>query len=328
MALSLNLLTLYADLQQQLAVRAERHGTIYRQKIKGGTYAYSRRNVGRARRDVFLGREDDEDVQARVELIRAETTLAKDRRKIVSALKAAGFPAPPTETALVLDALDDAGVLRQIVIVGTAAYQIYAPLLGAIPEQAYRTSQDADFATMSLAISGDAKNETLETILRRADLKFTGRLGLDRKSLPSSFRAASGFMVDLLTPIFRRDDPNPMPLPNLKAGATPLQHLKWLVENAVPIAVLHGSGIPAFVPQPARFAIHKFIIAQKRAVNREKRFKDLAQAKAIIDILKTRDPYALEDARDAAFADGKEGWEVPIRRSLKELKLNSEFEAV
>jgi hypothetical protein len=106
------------------------------------------------------------------------------------------------------------------------------------------------------------------TILRRADPTFAGRLGLNPKDLPSSFRANSGFTVDLLTPVLRRDDRNPMPLTNLRAGAVPLQHLKWLIENPVPVTVLHGSGIPAFVPQPARYAIHRLIIAQKRTANR------------------------------------------------------------
>jgi hypothetical protein len=328
MALPLNLITVYADLVQQVHARAERHGSIYRQHIKGADYAYSRRTVGAVRRDVFLGREDDPAVRARIAAIRAESMLAKERRKLVAALRTAGMPVPPPELGAVLDVLDDAGLLGQVVLVGTAAFQCYPPVVGDTMPSASLITQDADIATISLSISADTQGDTLETILRRADPSFTGRLGLKPTDLPSSFRTESGYMVDLLTPVLRRDDPNPMPLPNLRAGATPLQHLKWLVENPVPIAVLLGTGIPAFVPQPARYAVHKLIIAQKRAVNPQKRQKDLAQAKALIDILKQRDRYALEDARDSAFAEGVEGWRVPIERSLAELKLNAEFEQV
>jgi hypothetical protein len=319
MAFSLNLLTLYADLVQQVHARVERHGTVYRQNLKGAGYLYSKRNVGKTRRDIFLGREDDPEVEARVSLIKLEAALAKDRRKTIQALQKTGFPTPAPEPSAVLDALDDSGLLTKMVVVGTVAYQNYTPLIGDLLPRDYMSTQDTDFATISLALEADEKGETLETILKRADPTFIGRMGVDPKALPSAFRASSGFMVDLLTPILRRDYPNPMPLKNLRAEATPLQHLKWLIEKPVPICVLHGAGIPAFVPQPARFAMHKLLIAQKRTVNREKRQKDLAQAKALIDILKRRDPYALIDAREAAFAEGLEGWEIPIKRSEKEL---------
>ncbi len=326
--MNLPLITLYADLVQQAHARAERHGSIYIQHIKGADYAYSRRTVAATRRDVFLGRADDEAVQQRIASIKAESNLAKQRRKLVAALKVGGVPAPLAELGNVLDALDDSGLLTQTVLVGTAAYQCYPPVIGAVLPFASIITQDADLATMSLAISADQDGDTLETVLKRADPTFSGRMGLNPRDYPSSFRSASGYMVDLLTPILRRDDPNPMPLKNLKAGATPLQHLKWLIENPVPIAVLYGTGIPAFVPQPARYAVHKLIIAQKRLVNPQKRQKDLAQAKALIEALQARDPYALSDARDAAFAEGREEWQVPVKRSLKELKLNAAFEAV
>jgi hypothetical protein len=45
----------------------------------------------------------------------------------------------------------------------------------------------------------------------------------------------------------------------------------------------------------------------------------------LIDAFKRRDPFALEDARDAAFAEG-DGCRTPIERSLKDLELNADFE--
>lgn len=322
----LNLQTLYADLVQDTHGQSTPAATVYERTLRGIRFLYAKKRVGLSRKDIFIGRADDDDVKAKVESFRSEMERAESRRKTIVALRAAGVPVPTTELGRVLDALADAGILRRTVVVGTSAYQCYPPLIGSALPTATLMSQDADIATMSLAISSDENGETLEAILKKADPTFTGRLGIDRESLPSSFRAATGFTVDLLTPILRRDDPNPMPLEKLRAGAVPLQHLKWLIETPVPVCVLHGAGIPAFVPQPARFAIHKLIIAQKREANREKRTKDLAQAKALIEILKRRDPFALEDARDAAFAEGREGWQVPVERSLKELKLGADFE--
>lgn len=311
--------TLYADLVQELHARSERPGSVYTRAIRGIEYTYAKRSVGVSRRDVFIGRADDAETKARAAAIRAENERAKARRKTISALKAGGVPAPAPQLGAVLDALDDAGLLTKMVVVGTAAYQCYTPLAGRILPAAQLMTQDADFATLSLTIEADEKGEALETILKRADPSFASVPGLNRKAPPAHFRSASGLMVDLLTPQLRRDDTNPMPLENLKAGAMPLQHLKWLIEEPAQAAVLFSAGIPVLVPQPARYAIHKLIVAQKRTVDRSKREKDLAQASALITVMRETDPYALEDARDDAFAQGRDGWETPIRRSLNEI---------
>jgi hypothetical protein len=321
MAIPLNIVTLYADLVQDLHMRQERPASIYRREIKGINYAYAKRQAGTDRRDIFLGRSDSLEVQERLEQIEAETERASNRRLTIAALRAAGIPTPIRELGEALDAIDDAGILKTTVLVGTAAYQCYPAYVGELLPNASLSTEDADIATMSLAITADVPEDTFETVLKRADKTYAGLPTLNPKSLPSRFRAKSGFTVDLLTPILRRDDPNPIALKGLGAAAATLQHLRWLIENPVQAACLFGSGIPLFIPQPARYAVHKLIIAQKRTGNLIKRTKDLAQAKALIDILQRRDPYALEDARKAAFAEGYEGWEVPIRRSETELGL-------
>lgn len=321
-----NIQTLYADLVQGLHARIERPGSLYTRSKGDGEYAYVKRSVGTTRRDVYIGPASATETSHRIEEIGAENLRAKERRKTISALKAAGVPAPQSALGAVLDALDDAGLLRHTVVVGTAAYQCYPPLVGAVLPAAGLTTQDADLATASLAISADDATESLETILKRADPTFTLLPGLDPKAPPSHFRSASGFIVDLLTPQLRRDDPNPMPLTKLKAGAIPMQYLRWLITDPLQAAIMYSSGSAAFVPQPARYAVHKLIVAQKRTSDRTKRAKDLLQSRALIDILKTRDPYALADARDAALEEGQEGWKTPILRSLTELGLNAAFE--
>ncbi len=317
----LTLQTLYADLVQQVQAVAERSASVYEREIKGIAYLYAKRTVGRTRRDMFLGRADDETVRDRAALINEESQRARDRGKVVSLLRNAGVPAPVSALAEVLDALDEAGLLKQAVVVGTAAYQCYAVPVGHALPAASLTTQDADLATASLALSAADGEETLETILKRADATFRPVPGLDRAALPSHFRSASGFVVDLLTPQLRRTDPNPMPLPALQAGATPLQYLQWLITDPMPAAVLYRSGIAVNIPQPARFAVHKLIIAQKRGGDTAKRRKDLAQAEALIAALKAADPFALSDAYEDAASQGITGWKRPLERSLAELGL-------
>jgi hypothetical protein len=59
-----------------------------------------------------------------------------------------------------------------------------------------------------------------------------------------------------------RDETNPVPLKGLEAGAAPLQHLAWLIEAPLLAAALWGPGVLVRIPQPARYAVHKLILAQ------------------------------------------------------------------
>lgn len=317
----LPLQTLYADLVQQVHAVVERSASLYRRDISGVSYIYGKRPAGASRRDIFIGRADDPAAGERAAGIAQENAAAKVRTSLVSALRRAGIPAPGIALAQVLDTLEEAGLLRQAVVVGTAAYQCYpAPAGHLLPSSAMMT-QDADLATASLAISAVDAGETLETILKRADPTFRPLPGLHRAAPPSHFRSGAGFVVDLRTPQLRRNDPNPMPLPALAAGAVPLQYLAWLIEAPMEAAVLYRSGIAVRIPQPARFAVHKLILAQKRGGDTTKRVKDLVQAGALIAALKRSDPFALSDAFEDACAQGVTGWKRPADRSLAELGL-------
>lgn len=325
--LPLNVLTLYADLLQQLQ-SASQAGTLYTQKISGHTYQYVRWQAGQKRLDRLLGRADHPETAKAASRIRAENQLRKQRRKLIAALRK-WCPPPHPGIGSVLDAVADAGLFKNgAVLVGTAAYLCYGPLVGAELPAAALITQDVDIATAKLALQTNAgldsghggspaKLITMETILKRADESFGSLPGLDPRAMPSRFRAETGLMVDLLTPLLRRTDRNPMRLPHLRAGAAPLQYLKWLLEDPVDAIALHGSGVLVSIPQPARFAVHKLIIAQKRPGANLKRQKDLLQAKALMEALSAHDPEALELALADAKRRGSEGWRRPITASLE-----------
>jgi hypothetical protein len=162
-------------------------------------------------------------------------------------------------------------------------------------------------------------------VLRRADPSFAPIPALSRPTAPSSaFRAKDGFMVDLITQQRTRRDANPLPIKGAGAGATPLQFVGWLIAEPLAAVVLYGNGVPVTVPQPARFAVHKLILAQERQPNqRAKRQKDLAQAGALIEALRESDPFALHAALEDARGQGR-GWSTRLDRSLKELKVSTE----
>ncbi len=314
--------TLFADLAQQVAT-APRAGSVYRRGRDGTEYIYAKIPVGNDRIDTFIGKSGDPNAEAEAELLQGGMALAADRRRIVAMLRRHGLAGPDRTLGAALDALAHAGLFREgAVLIGTGAYLVSEALVGSrLPTSTLMTG-DLDLATASLALSADPP-ERMEDILKRADPTFSAVMQLDPRQPSSHFRNAQGYLVDLVTPKLRRDDANPMPLRALQAGAAPLQHLAWLIEDPVATVALWGAGIPIAVPQPARFAVHKLILAQRRdQANRIKRSKDLAQARALIEVLLQHDRFALVDVLADARGRGRDGWSIPIDRSLTELGLS------
>jgi hypothetical protein len=319
-ALTPTLQTLFTDLMQQVAT-APPAGSVYARSLEGTDYLYAKIAVGSDRVDRFLGRKGDAAAEALAETMRRGMALAKDRRSLVAMLKRGGLAGPDRALGAALDAIAHAGLFRDgAVLVGTAAYMMFEPHVGArLPAPTLMTG-DLDLAAASLVLSADPP-ETMQAILRRADPSYEAVMQLDPRRPPSRFRNAAGYLVDLVTPTRYRDDANPVALPALEAGAAPLQHLAWLIADPLATVALWGSGVPVTIPQPARFAVHKLILAQRRdAGDRIKRRKDLDQAAALIAALRAHDPYLLDDALVDARAQGKAGWSDRIDRSLAELE--------
>src|SRR3954470_21094715 len=296
-----SLLTLYADLAQQVRY-AERGGSIYSRGIGGATYLYAKIPAGASRREVYLGKEGDPEAEAKADSIRRAAEAARERRATVRTLQQRGLRGPNPWLGRMLDALEEAGLFGQgLVVVGTGAFQMMEAVVGHYLPEASLITADIDLVTANLAMRA-ADGETMETVLRRADPTINSVPELDLRDLPSRFKGKESF-VDLLTPVLRRTDATPMPLEHLEAGAAPLQYLRWLIHELVSVTALWGAGVPVFVPAPARYAVHKLILPHKRNPgSREKRFKDLTQARALIEALSISDPFALEDTLHDARA--------------------------
>lgn len=309
--------TLYADLVRQVET-APVAGTVYQRNRDGIVYHYAKVPVGTERIDRFIGRDGDPTADAEAERMTQGMALAKGRRRAVTMLKSAGLAAPDRSLGAALDAIAFAGLFRNgAVLVGTAAYLISEPLVGRRLPAPLLMTGDLDLATANIALTADPP-ESMEAIFRRADPSYAAVLQLDPRQPAARFRNARGYMIDLLTPTRRREE-RPVPLKGLGAGAEPLQHLRWLIEQPVSAVALWGAGIAVRIPQPVRFAVHKLIVAQRRhATDRIKRQKDLAQAAAMIEALEQQDPFGLEDALDDARAQGR-SWAQSVDRSLAEI---------
>src|SRR6185437_6065464 len=71
--------------------------------------------------------------------------------------------------------------------------------------------------------------------------------------------------------------------------------LDYLIHEEIPAAVLHDAGVLVNVPSPARYALHKLIVAQRRRSGVAKIDKDIRQAEALIDALASRRPTDLRE---------------------------------
>lgn len=123
-------------------------------------------------------------------------------------------------------------------------------------------------------------------------------------------------MVDFLVPKMREESSVFM-LEPLGVHAQALPFLNLLIADPIPAVGLYRHGVLVRIPRPERYAIHKLIVAQRRAGSTQaKARKDLAQAEWLIAVLVQDRPRAVEDAFETAMASGRE-WRDAIRRSFK-----------
>ncbi|KZL18267.1 hypothetical protein PsAD2_02659 [Pseudovibrio axinellae] len=292
-------------------------GSVYQQAKGNVENIFVKMPVGAGRKSLYIGPALQKETQAKVEAIKHASERARARRKDLSILNKVGVLSTHSYAGRVLDAMAYHGLFRNgAILVGTLAYQCYPLLLGCTLPSTQLATDDADLVAASLAIKADDGIDML-SILKDADPSFEPIPELDGRAKPSRFRSRIGFVVDLLTPTRTRGEKQPLELQGLDAGAMSLQYLAWLIDLSSPAALPYGSGIPVYVPRPERYAVHKLIISQKRAHTITKTSKDLAQAKALIEVVERTRPGLIADELLDAQAQGKQGWSDPIVKAMK-----------
>lgn len=312
----LNLLTVYADLLQSLELGDTTAASIATKTVGKKKYVYATTKDGSARIERYLGSVDDLEVKEKVERYRHAAARVKSLRSTVSMLKQARLPAPSLPLGRILEVVANAGLFKRgMTLVGTAAYQTYAGVLGHYLPAATLATNDADLSLAEFVAK--EPEEDIGSILKRADSTFSPVWHADDK-LPKAFRASNGFSVDLVTS-HGRGRKSPVLVESLGCAATPLTFQEYATADTIETVALYGSGVLVRVPTPLRFAIHKLLVAQRRKpTDRAKKQKDLRQATEIIDIYLQIDEAALQTEIDEARCTG-EAWQAAINASLKEI---------
>ena len=130
----------------------------------------------------------------------------------------------------------------------------------------------------------------------------------------------AAFQLDFLTTLHRGGD-EPFEHPALGIVLQPLRFLEYLLEGVTETAIISDLGaVMVSVPAPARYAIHKLIIAGERVggTSSPKRGKDIEQARELFVYLRAARPESLEEAWSSAVVRGP-GWARRTRAGLAAL---------
>lgn len=324
--------TMYAELLDRLIVLDARRtigraqGSFVSKTVKGQAYWYFQHSApGGVQRQVYIGRKDAalDRLVARYREDRA--ALQPDTasvERLCAILRAGGALTTDAPSARVLRALADAGIFALGgMLVGTHAFVVLGNILGTRwPGAALRT-MDIDLAARpSLDIALPALDGDLPGALAQLEMGFLPVPPLDARNPSTSFKVrGQGLRVDLITPARNQRNVAPISIPRLRAAAQPLPFLDFLMEKPMRGAVVNGGGVLVNVPDPARFAFHKLIVAVERgAIMHTRREKDLRQAGQLLALLVRDRPGDVRMAWETLQQRGR-GWIRRVTAGLRAL---------
>ncbi|MDH4985845.1 GSU2403 family nucleotidyltransferase fold protein [Aminobacter anthyllidis] len=280
-------------LDAQFDMDFDESGAFIKVTSKGRDYWYYKPSVrdGKPDKRIYVGPVDDPEISKRVTNFRGIKVDFQARRKIVSTLVREGrLFAPERRVGDVVEALWKAGVFRlRACLVGTIAFQTYGTVLGYRFAGAALQTSDIDLAQFhSVSVAVEDSIPPVLDVLREVDETFGPAPALNDALGATRFLAQGGLRVEFLTPNRGSEEytGKPAKMPALGgAAAEPLRFLDFLIHEPVRTVLLHKGGIPVIVPDPARYAIHKLIVAARRSPGSQKDLKDLRQANQLAEAL-------------------------------------------
>jgi hypothetical protein len=204
----------------------------------------------------------------------------------------------------VFELLERAGVfLAGGVLVGSHAFALYGNMLGVQWESEATRTQDVDLAAERHLVIGLPDSDIdLHHAIIASELGFVEVPALDRRSPSTRFRVRGRQLsVDVLTPMIGRASSRPVYLKSLNIHAEPVRFLDYLLENTQEAVVVASAGVLVNVPAPARYALHKLVLAERRVpAFHTKMRKDIDQAEQLFQALLRDRPGDLLAAWTAA----------------------------
>jgi hypothetical protein len=290
---------------------ADLPGTFAKKQVKGRPYWYYQYlDVAGKKRQAYVGPESER-ILALVDR-RAAGGAKPALQALASSAAALGNATMLARHFRVIQRLGDYGFFRAGgVLVGTHAFLTFGNMLG-VKWSDGQLTQDVDFAhagkALSIALPAElevdvpAAIESLQMGLLPIEQTdgATGATYLDPKD--------PDFQIDFLTPL-HREGTKPYMHPQLRIRLQPLKFMEYLLEDIQQAVALTSGGAAVInVPHPARYAVHKLIVAGERPVARiTKSNKDILQSAAILAEMQGTSPGHVEGAWKDAVKRGP-GW--------------------
>jgi hypothetical protein len=205
-------------------------------------------------------------------------------------------------------------------LVGTHAFLALGNQLGVAWGSGTRTL-DLDFAhqgrggNVDVALPANLRVDT-DDALKSLQIGFLPALG-GSKGLAAQYASQRepGLRIDFLTAKRRSDQP--LAMPDLGVSLEPLRFMEYLMEGSGQGLLLdREDAIVVNLPDPARYGLHKLLVAYERGPSNPKHDKDILQALALIEWHLARAPNSLKLAWEDLLSRGP-GWGKRGRESLK-----------
>jgi len=274
-------------------------GSVTPRTNKNGTQYFVHRfyDGSGKQKETYLGVEGecDDQVFALREQIREAKSLVPELRLLIRA----GYQCADAKNYATMATLHKHGLFAAgATLIGSHAFGVILNHMG-VRAAAYATD-DIDVARSESLAFEQQPNCSFLDILRESGIHFIEVPQLDPRIPSSSFKqqGRSQFHVDLLMPSVD-DDIHIVPVPELKAHATALPFLSYLLAKTQICTLISREGsCPVRVPSPERFAIHKLVVSQLRTNMDVKSQKDIMQASILLAAMAEHYPGAIESAVD------------------------------
>lgn len=312
---------------------ANLRGSFAAKTVKGNKYWYFQYSAGGKLRQIYVG-PDSPKVRELIER-RGEARAVQALEPLARSAMVLGNDGMLPAHFRVVARLADYGFFRTGgVLVGTHAFLAYGNMLGVRWGDASRT-QDVDFAHAgkSLAIALPSNLEmNARAAIESLQMGFLPLTGADGKAGASWLSARDpDFQLDFLT-TSHRGGGEPYRHAQLGILLQPLKFMEYLLQDTQQAALFCNDGaVLVNVPHPARYALHKLIVAGERSASRAaKSSKDLRQSAALLSVYAERFDREVRAAWRDLLARGA-GWRTRAsagRKALAKLAPELDLDAI
>lgn len=329
--------TLYAELLEHLRGAefarsfADLKGGFSLRERGGEPYWYFRTSEGpgSSPQEFYIG-PDDEPTRGRIQSYKDGRENAKTHAdrviRLAAMLRSGGLTIADQSTFKILKGFSNAGVFRLGgVMVGTHAYAAIGNSLGVKWPSATQT-QDVDFGAMvnpHLGIGLPLTKQTMANVPKAIEALEMGFLPvhLPTGEKPTTYVVpGKEWRIDFVTAPRGNDRVSPVEIPRLGVYAQPLEFMNYALDKTMEAVVVGTSGVLVRVPEPARFAIHKLLVASNRdprsAIKAE---KDRLQSLQVMRLLEYERPGDITLAVEDAVSRGA-GWKRRLREQAALLR--------